>query len=252
MLRRIGNRSVVEEDLRACVGAGTGRLFFVPVGYRRRDQFIATEGFTIEKYSRSQAERGILLAIYKTGKGSNIDSEFFDKTSSHRAVWSRAFNGKSSAKPDQHIAGLMKFVALGVSAEVVVIIQDQNAGVCLALLAIKVGSGESADSASHNHQVVFFACVRWGSGMLPEVAIANGVRCFVYLVMVAAHTVQSRRVIARSFLRIRGVRGCGPNGSSREQWAGRHGDAVQKIAARDAAVHSKIAIVRIHWQIMDV
>ena len=57
-----------------------------------------------------------------------IDPQIFQDSLCHIAVLRRAFDRLGAAVADEKVIADAKFVALGVSAEVVVIVEDENAG----------------------------------------------------------------------------------------------------------------------------
>ena len=80
------------------------------------------------------------------------------------------------------------------SAEVVVIIENEHAGFRAGLFAIKVSGCQTADAAAHDNQVVSLPCVGGTSGGFPESSIAQGVSHVKGARLTASHTRQSRRV----------------------------------------------------------
>ncbi len=72
----------------------------------------------------------------------------------------------------------MKLIALGVSAEVVVIVENQDARLGSRSLAKEMRRRESADAAPHHHQIVGLSGVNRGPGLGPESAVAQAVRHF--------------------------------------------------------------------------
>jgi hypothetical protein len=109
------------------------------------------------------------------------------------------------------------------AAEIVMIIQDQDARRGAGARAIEMRRREAADSAAHNHEVVTLACFHRDSRRLPERAVAQGVSGIERSGMATAHTGKGGRVVAGRILRkLRGV------GASEKPQT--HRDAVQEIA----------------------
>ena len=79
-----------------------------------------------------------------------------------------------------------KFIAFGVAAKVVVVVEDQNPRLRPGLLTEKVGSRKSADASAYHNQVVSLAGVRRRSGGVPESPIAQAVCNFKRTDMAAA------------------------------------------------------------------
>jgi hypothetical protein len=75
------------------------------------------------------------------------------------AVLAGTFDGLRSAVTQQRSFSGAEFVALGMTTEIVVIVQDENASVFVRAFAIEIGGREPADSAAHNDEVMFLASV---------------------------------------------------------------------------------------------
>jgi hypothetical protein len=144
---------------------------------RRRigDQFVGAECFLVEKDLRAQAERPVQIPVDVFGVGGNIDSQFLDQSLGHGAVRSRAFDGKCPAKTQHGSLGEVELIALGVSAEVIVIVKNQDARLGSRNFAKKVRRREPADSAAHHHQIVSLPGVNRGPGLAPKSAVAQAV-----------------------------------------------------------------------------
>ncbi len=91
-----------------------------------------------------------------------VDPEFRQQPSGHRAVLSRTLDGLGSAVGDEKPLADGELVTLRVAAQVIVVVEHQDPGIGPGL-AIEVCRGESADSGADNDQVVSLAGVR-GSG----------------------------------------------------------------------------------------
>jgi hypothetical protein len=91
----------------------------------------------------------------------------------------------------------LKLVALGVSAEVVVIVQDQYSSAGGSSRAIEVRCRQSADSATHDDQVIHLVRIR---ARLWLATIAQGVCILERARMAASQAGQQRRVISRTVL----------------------------------------------------
>jgi len=101
-----------------------------------------------------------------------------------------AANGQQRAPPD------VKLVAFCVTAEIIVVVEDQDLLVRPCLLAIQVGGGEATDPTTDDHQVV--ALVRCGvfGGLLS--APCQGMRNLERSVVAAAQSGQDRGVVVRA------------------------------------------------------
>jgi hypothetical protein len=92
----------------------------------------------------------------------------------------------------------VEFVAFRVAAEVVVVLQDQDASVRAEALAVVVRRGQAADTAANDHEIVRFVEVRRGREGLA--LSGQRVRHFERAGVRATHAGAHRRVI--------GGRGC--------------------------------------------
>jgi hypothetical protein len=150
----------------------------------------------------------------------------------------------------------VELVALGVAAEIVVIVEDEDAALRLAC-AIKVSGGEAADARADDDQVVFLAGIGGGG---PLFAVAQSMSILKGTCVAAAHSGQQGRVVAEGVLgggghggggRGGACRSGGVRGHRREQGCrdggGPQGDAVQEIAPGDGFIHAEMAVARPIW-----
>ena len=106
------------------------------------------------------------------------------------------------------MAAELEFVAFSVAAEIVMVVENEDAG-GRALRAIEMGCGESTDAAANDHQIVgIFARLRGRRGF-PEVAVAQAVGHFEGARVAAAQAGEGGRVVAGRVLRCGVCRGCG-------------------------------------------
>jgi hypothetical protein len=136
------------------------------------------------------------------------------------------------------MAAQVEFVAFGVPAEIVVIIENEDAAICGRVCAIKVRGGETADAATDDDQIVFLSGIR---RRRPGTAIAQRMSVLEGAGVAAAQAGEQRRVVAECVL------GCLVRWRCREQRCGcgggdSHGDAVQKIPPRDGLIHAEEAV----------
>src|SRR5207302_10270042 len=134
----------------------------------------------------------VLVAVFRVGR--TIDPEFCDESLCHRTIGGRTLDGEGSAKTKAKGIAYAKLIALGMTAEIIVIVenQDSSVGICFT----KEMSGcKSADTASHDDQVVGFLGIFWFSGGIPERAIAQTVRGLKRSRMTSPHARKSRRIV---------------------------------------------------------
>ena len=83
----------------------------------------------------------------------DVDAEVAEEAERLRAVL-RVLDVHGAAPGEAHRSALVKFVALGVAAEVVVIVEDQYPRLRAVALAVKVRGREPADTAANHDEVV--------------------------------------------------------------------------------------------------
>ena len=81
------------------------------------------------------------------------------------------------------------------SAEVVVVVEDQNARVFAGRLAVEVRRGQTADAAADDDQVVSLAGILGLAGRVPECAVAQAVSRIERSGMAAAKSGERRRIV---------------------------------------------------------
>ncbi len=172
--RGLGNRSFGHEVL-----PGLGRGNREVVGLTRErwtgivDEPVAAKHFLVEKDFRDSSASAIDLAVQIFGKAGDVDSEFFNHAFGDCAVGLLTFDGVGAAIADEGSVVYAEFVAAGVSTEVVVIIEDENARLRAGGFAIEVSGGESADASADDDQIVGLAGVLGLPCRIPESAVAQ-------------------------------------------------------------------------------
>ena len=94
----------------------------------------------------------------------------------------------------------IEFVALRMAAEVVVIVENEDAARAAGMLAIEMRGGKTRDARAHHDEIVSFAGIDGGGRGL---SVAQGVGGFERSGMTAAHAGEERRIVAGRIL------GCG-------------------------------------------
>jgi hypothetical protein len=79
----------------------------------------------------------------------------------------------TAAVTDQHVRPSYEFVALGMAAEIVVIVENKNAGLRSERAAIKPCSRKPADAAANHDQIVAL----FGCGLIDAEALAFPREC---------------------------------------------------------------------------
>src|ERR1700738_1285432 len=91
----------------------------------------------------------------------------------------------------------VEFVAFGVTPEIVVIVENEDAALCLGMRPVKVRGGETADASPDDDEVVFLPGIRRGG---PALAVAQCMSVLEGAGMIAAQAGEQRRVVAEGIL----------------------------------------------------
>jgi hypothetical protein len=185
---------------------------------------VAAECFAIEKYAARQTERRIEAAVERTVEPGEFDAEIAQEAFGHIApqcFW--RLDRLAAAIADQCARPGGEFVALGVAAEIVVIVENENAGLRTDRATIEPCRGEAADAAADHDQIVSLFAWRIVDAEAPALA-REGMRDFERAGMLAAQASQRRRILRR--------RG-GDLIGRRQSGGDRQGGTAEKIAARD-------------------
>ncbi len=139
----------------------------------------------------------------------------------------------------------VKFVALGMTAEIIVIVENEDArlGPCL---EVEISRGKAAYAAAHHHQIEFLTAVVKRGGAVPEISVAQFMRRFEGTGMAAPHTQPRGWIITRRALRQR--LGACRRGQFRGKPARQGGDgrALQEIAPGDGAALAELFVALAH------
>ena len=111
-----------------------------------------------------------------------------------------------SAIDGEQASVVAEFIAFGVSAEIVVIVEDQDARIAAGALQEVIRRAQAADAAAGDHQIVGLVGVRH-RGQIHVAAVAKLMRHFKRSGMVAPHSGQRRRIVIRRLLRREFLRG---------------------------------------------
>ncbi len=130
------------------------------------------------------------------------------------------------------------------AAEIVVVVENQNARLVSHLLAIKIRRGQAADAAAHDDQVerLFVFC-----GLVPLLPVTQGVSRFPRAVVAAAHASLCGWIIAGllfwSILGLGRVEHFAKNRTrGYQRRSNGNANPIQKISPSDAALHSQLSI----------
>src|SRR5580704_10003188 len=204
---------------------------------RHGDQLVGAKRFLVEKDAAVEPERWIEIGVRAfLRQRHGIDAQRFQQAVGHGAVRPWAVDQQGAAVDQLDAPIERKLVALGVTAEIVVVVEDQDAGV-LVFCPIEMRRRQPADAAAHDNEVVGFIGLFEIARSRPEIAVAQAVCGFVGAGMAAAQPGQRRRIIAGRILR-RGTVGKGRRdvfwrqpGSDSAAHGNR--DAIEEVASRD-------------------
>jgi len=159
-----------------------------PLGHRRlneirspigssfpRHQPVDSKRLLIEKNAASHVARLVELLIEILVEAVGLDAKLLQQPLGFGAVARRSFNGLGPSVAEQQAITGAELVALRVPAEIVVILQDQNARVVAGILPIEERSRQTADARSDDDQIVGFVFL---PGVVPGLAVAGRVGDF--------------------------------------------------------------------------
>src|SRR5207253_2543063 len=108
-----------------------------------------------EEYAAREAERGIERAVERGLERGEVDAEVVQQPLGDGAVERVGrLERLAAAVTDDRNAVDRELVALGVAAEIVVVVEDEDARVVPGRAAVEPGRGEPADAAADNDEIV--------------------------------------------------------------------------------------------------
>src|SRR6202034_638963 len=210
-----------------------------------RTELVDTEGTALEKARGLEPMRLPEVAIVVAIEAPAIYAELAQQSHGLGGVELQLLDHQRAAASNPGAAGTAQLVALGVTAEVVVVVEHQDLRVCAVKLAEEVRRRQPADAAADDRQIVVLVEVGQRAGGVPSGSIAQRMGDLEGSGMVAAHPGQCGRVVsgirggnpARQEVFFRsGVRtvleGCRQR-LGHQRRAGNAGHAVEEVPARD-------------------
>src|SRR6266567_1816413 len=91
------------------------------------------------------------------------------------------------------------------SAEVVVVVENQDARAAASCFTVEVSGGQAADAAADNDQIVYLASIFRLARGIPESAVAQAVSGVEGAGMAAAHASERRWIVLGRLLRTAGL-----------------------------------------------
>ena len=138
-------------------------------------EFVDTECLSVEKQFSAQTGRGIQGAVDVLGVRRYVYTKFLNHALSNRTVGGGAFDGEGTAKAQAEGVVQAELVALGVAPEVVVVVEDEDAGLATGGLAVEMRGREAADAPSNDDEVIGLTRLFGLTGGIPKGAIAKAV-----------------------------------------------------------------------------
>ena len=169
------------EELRPGLGAGT------------RHQPVGKEMLLVEEGGRAEALVGLGLVARIAGE---IDAEVRQQLLRGEAVGERRFDAHRAAVGKDGAALVRKLVALGVPAEIVVVVEDEDAAVVPQCLPVEPGGGQAGDTTADNDEIIVLAAV-FGRKRAGEIAIARHMGRFERPRILAAQALLERGIAGR-------------------------------------------------------
>src|ERR1700686_3763723 len=128
------------------------------------------------------------MLVYILGIGRNIDAQLLNHALGYGAIRSGTLDRKRAAETQAEGIVYAELVALGVSAKVVVVVEDEDTSLAAGRLAVKMRGRETADAAADDDQVIDFAGVFRLARGFPEHAVAQAVSRVKRTRMAAPHS----------------------------------------------------------------
>ncbi len=136
------------------------------------------------------------------GQPNGINAKRFQKTICYLAIRPWAVDIHCAAVHQRQAAAQCELIALGMAAEIVVIIENENARRCVHG-AVEVCSGEPADATANDDEIVDLIRIGDLAALGPEITIAQTVSALEASGMISPQTRQRRRIVSGSILRDR-------------------------------------------------
>src|SRR5262245_28208583 len=110
---------------------------------------ILAESLAVEEHAIAQPQRLVEIRVLEFSiHAFDVDAEFLDEPRCDRTVGPRTLDHQSAAVHEMRAAVQVELVALGVSAEVVVIVEDQDSRIARVSGSKKVRGGEAAEATA--------------------------------------------------------------------------------------------------------
>src|SRR5713226_62042 len=210
-----------------------------------RNKTVFPKRFFVEEHARAELQGRKQLLVEGLIELLYINTQLRQQVLGDLAVLGWTLDRLCSSVAQQLASARLKLIALGVPAEVVMIIQNQNARLWTRALAVKVRRRQPADSGSHHHQIVGLTGINGLARLFPKSPVAQSVGRLERTCMTAAQPGQRRRIVIRRLLRI-GLHFEGRKQMGRNDCRA-HGErnSIKEITPRDPACHAQLSISQI-------
>src|SRR5215813_753503 len=192
-------------------------------------QHVAAEALAREKDAARELKRRIEHTLERGLEAVDVDAELFDQVFGERAVerfWGLHRLAAAVAKDEPRAEP--ELVALGVAAEIVVVVEDENAGARTEGAPVEPGGRKPADAGADDHEIV--ALLDRQPAEREGLAVAQLMSDLERAGMVSTHAGERRRVAE-------GLRGKLPR--RRQPGRDRQRGPIEEVAPGDRG-HSKV------------
>ena len=206
------------------------------------DRPVRPEGFAVEEHAPRQRHRLVELLVERGVEALQIHADVLQQLLAFGRERRRRVDGLGTAVANHQPAAVSELVALGVAAEVVVVVEHEHLRGRSGGLAVEVRRGEAAQAGADHDQVVDLAGVGGGGDLKGASVAPQIVRRLERADVAAAQPGQPRRIDGRG--RDAWLRPAERGERRRSQCRASHRDAdvVEEVASRDRAIHPEFTI----------
>ncbi len=170
-----------------------GRRTFRGVPLPAANEPVGAEGLLIEEDSLPEPPGGVGRSVVELKELVGVDAQIGQNALGDIAPVFPSFDRLRPAVADQGSASELELVALGVAAEVVMIVEHQNARVRARGLPKEIRGSEPADAAADHDQVIHFTV--FDDTLRPHAAVAELVGDFPGAVVRSSQSGQCGRIV---------------------------------------------------------
>ena len=220
--RLIGLKTVVRQEQ---VAAETGQV--------TSDHRALAPARLGEMQGRAKAMPLVEIEVVGAVEAIDVHAQLVQQATRGRREFTGFNQGLAAAVSNQLRAVYIEFVSLGVPAEVIVVVENQDPGIGL-FLPVEPGRRQAADATTDDNQVVLAGIRR--PAEVRTAAHGEGVGNVEGTIVIATHTHQGGRIIRSEAFAGPECRWCG--GRQREG-----PDAMKQVSSSDRGLHSEGFVV---------